>query len=146
LIARAIAATLDGVHTKAALPILSNLRIASPCPEDWAGMDGDEKQRRCARCDRTVYNLSAMTDVEVEALASAQSAAWCARYYERADGMIMTSNCTDGRTRRVVEGTVVAVVLAAAGFTVWQQMGTTVRSGGVGYRDAVQDGAPDELP
>jgi len=88
-----------------------------------------------------------MTELEVEALAAAQSAALCARYYERADGMIMTSNCTDGRTRRLVEGTVVAVVLAVAGFSIWQRMGTPVRAGGVGYRDAIElGGTSDERP
>ena len=45
---------------------LNNLRIASPCPADWEKMVGDERVRHCAECNLNVYNLSAMTERQVQ--------------------------------------------------------------------------------
>lgn len=50
------------------LPLLDRARIASPCPVRWEEMVGDERTRFCARCSKTVYNLSEMTRLEAEAL------------------------------------------------------------------------------
>ena len=45
-----------------------SLTVASPCPEDWSRMEGDEKRRYCGRCQLHVYNLSAMTTAEAAEL------------------------------------------------------------------------------
>jgi hypothetical protein len=47
---------------------LSNIRIASPCPVDWKKMEGDGQVRHCSECDLSVYNLSAMTEREIQEL------------------------------------------------------------------------------
>lgn len=39
--------------------------ITEPCSERWDAMDGDGKRRMCARCSKTVVDLSGMTEVEV---------------------------------------------------------------------------------
>ena len=50
------------------LDVLQNVRIASPCPANWQGMVGDDRVRHCGECNLNVYNFSAMTRPEVEAL------------------------------------------------------------------------------
>jgi len=73
---------------------LSNLRIASPCPADWNKMAGDERVRHCAECNLNVYNLSAMTERQVQALiAESGGQRLCTRFYRRADGTVLTQDC-----------------------------------------------------
>ena len=74
--------------------ILSNFRIASPCPADWEKMVGDERVRHCAECNLNVYNLSAMTELEVkELIQDRRGKRLCARFYRRADGTVITQDC-----------------------------------------------------
>jgi hypothetical protein len=49
----------------------NTLKIAEPCSERWAEMDGDDKRRFCDRCTKHVHNLSAMTRQEARALLKA---------------------------------------------------------------------------
>ena len=81
------------------LALLPRLRIASPCEENWNEMVGDERTRRCTRCERDVYNLSGFARVEAEALLSQSGEAPCVRFYRRTDGTIMTSDCVQGSHR-----------------------------------------------
>ena len=41
---------------------------ASPCPEPWDEMTGDERARRCAKCDIDVFDVTEMTTAEAETL------------------------------------------------------------------------------
>src|SRR3954467_13496067 len=73
---------------------LSHLRIASPCPADWEKMVGDERVRHCAECNLNVYNLSAMTERQVqELIAGSRGKRLCTRIYRRADGTVLTQDC-----------------------------------------------------
>jgi len=73
---------------------LSNIRIASPCPADWNKMVGDERVRHCAECNLNVYNLSAMTERQVQTLIAEHSGQrLCTRFYRRADGTVLTQDC-----------------------------------------------------
>lgn len=73
---------------------LNNLRVASPCPADWEKMMGDERVRHCAECNLRVYNLSAMTERQVQKLiAGSGGKRLCTRLYRRADGTVLTQNC-----------------------------------------------------
>src|SRR5690606_27829947 len=47
---------------------LDVIEVPSPCPESWEGMKGDGPVRFCGLCEMNVYNLSAMTRDEAEAL------------------------------------------------------------------------------
>lgn len=70
---------------------LDMLRIGEPCPEDWAGMSGDERARFCARCAITVTNLVELTRDEAEAtLARSPGAAVCVRVTYDADRKVVT--------------------------------------------------------
>jgi hypothetical protein len=97
---------LAEAKTRAKLPVLDNIRIASPCNAEWSKMTGDERSRHCGACKQNVYNLSDMTRDEAEALITAREGRLCIRYYQRGDGTILLADCTIGgrrkRKRRVI--------------------------------------------
>ncbi len=68
------------------------LKIASPCSQDWNGMEGDERKRFCAQCGKHVFNLSAMTEREGKAFAEETQGRECVAYVQSADGAIATPN------------------------------------------------------
>jgi hypothetical protein len=39
------------------LPLLDNLRVASPCNVSWEAMTGDDWVRFCGSCEKSVYSL-----------------------------------------------------------------------------------------
>lgn len=84
---------------KTEIPLLQNVRVASPCPAAWSLMvevDGD-RVRFCDQCRMNVYNLSAMTELEAERLLRRHEGRLCVRYYRRRDGTILTQDCPVGR-------------------------------------------------
>lgn len=99
------------VGAQRALPLLDRLSVAAPCHAAWESMEGDERQRHCAQCDKTVYNLSALPRDEAEAFMAARLAGdVCVRFYQRADGTVLTADCPVGVRRRRVRRVVAAVV------------------------------------
>lgn len=95
---------------------LDTLRVASPCSADWRKMTGDSRVRMCAECNKNVYDISAMTEAEALALLRRESGA-CVRFYKRADGRVMTSDCPVGvvdRRKRLRILAVASVPLVAA--------------------------------
>ncbi|WP_428266497.1 hypothetical protein [Haliangium sp.] len=97
----ASARDLDRARAKTRLPLLGQVRVASPCHERWDDMSGDERVRHCQRCDKDVYDLSALTEAQAEALLREHlGGSLCVRFYRRADGTVMTSDCPVGRGRR----------------------------------------------
>jgi hypothetical protein len=104
---------LDEARSRARLPVLDNLRVATPCTARWDLMTGDDRVRHCDQCQKSVYNLSGMTRDEAEALVIERSGKLCARYYQRRDGTIVFSDCKrDDHHRWVAAG---AAALLAAG-------------------------------
>jgi hypothetical protein len=111
---------LDNAKARLRLPVLDNIRVAAPCKEDWAGMQGDARVRHCLRCDQNVYNLSDMTRDEAESLILAKEGKLCVRYFRRKqDGTILVKkDCPVGAQRRKrwwvglgIVGTIVGAVL-----------------------------------
>ena len=47
---------------------LKRIKIASPCPAAWNEMEGNDGVRFCNQCQKNVYNLSALSRLEAEAL------------------------------------------------------------------------------
>jgi len=78
---------------------LNNIKIASPCSADWQGMYGNERKRFCGECKLNVYNISGMTRSEAENLLEQSEGRLCVRYYRRADGTILTTDCPVGWAR-----------------------------------------------
>jgi hypothetical protein len=111
-----IASELDGVQRKLderrkKLPLLSNLKIASPCNAAWSQMSGDERVRFCGSCKKNVYNISSMTGDEAERLISEREGELCLRFYQRKDGTIITADCSVGMRKKRVRWTVAGVAL-----------------------------------
>ncbi|HEU0031489.1 MAG TPA: hypothetical protein VFQ53_12710 [Kofleriaceae bacterium] len=89
---------------------------ASRCRARWADMYGDDRARVCRRCDQRVWNLSDLTRDEAEALIRDRGGSLCVRYYARADGTILTSDCAVGvqRGSQLLAGSI-AVLIATIG-------------------------------
>jgi len=92
------------------LPLLDRVSVASPCSADWSAMTGDERSRRCAQCDKQVYNVSGMGAEEAEELLRTRVAEACVRLYRRADGTVLTADCPVGVRRRRSRRRVIAAV------------------------------------
>ncbi len=75
---------------------IENIRVASPCTASWDRMEGDERVRFCGSCQKSVYNLSALNRLEAEQLVAEKEGRLCVRYYQRADGKVLTSDCPVG--------------------------------------------------
>lgn len=75
---------------------LEMVRVASPCTASWEGMTGDDQMRRCQECGLQVFNLSAMTREDAEALIEERTGRTCVRLYRRADGTVLTRDCPNG--------------------------------------------------
>ena len=92
------------------------IRIASPCPANWEKMTGDDRVRYCPECQLNVYNFSAMKPAEIERIVAEREGRLCARFYQRADGTMLTSNCPIGwraafwRATRVASATLAALI------------------------------------
>jgi hypothetical protein len=114
---------LDEARTKAKLPILDNIRVATPCRADWNQMVGDARARMCLDCNKHVYNISGMTRDEAEALIIEKEGDLCVRYFQRADGTMLLADCEVGkqqkRNRRIVAASATAM-LAGGGLFAWK--------------------------
>lgn len=117
---RELANELAGIEkklgaTKRTLPMLDRIRVASPCNASWDEMLGDDRVRFCLSCEKNVYNLSAMTREEAERLLQERAGGeLCVRYYQRADGTIMTQDCPVGARRKRRKKLALAVAGAGA--------------------------------
>lgn len=106
---------LEEARARAKLPVLDNIRVATPCSADWAKMSGDDRVRACGDCNKHVYNLSSLTRDEAQALIIAKEGKLCVRYYQRADGTILLKDCVIGvrrkRRRRLVAAGAAALLV-----------------------------------
>lgn len=80
-----------------------DVRIASPCTTDWDGMVGDDRTRYCPQCQRDVYNFSELSAAEVERIVLEREGRLCARFYQRADGTMLTKDCPATVTAMVAQ-------------------------------------------
>ena len=111
---------MDQARARVELPLLQQVRVASPCTERWDSMAGDERVRFCGRCAKNVYDLSALTASQAEALLRERGESMCVRFFRRSDGTVLTSDCPVGEGKRFwrrVTKVAVASGLAAAGIT-----------------------------
>jgi hypothetical protein len=72
------------------------LRIASPCTARWEEMKGDEQVRFCNLCQKNVYNLSVLSSADAATLVKSKEGKLCTRFYQRADGTVLTDDCPIG--------------------------------------------------
>jgi hypothetical protein len=103
------------IQERRRLPLLDQVKVASPCPAKWDDMIGDARKRLCLGCDKHVFDISALSREEAEQfLQDNAGGEVCLRYYQRADGTIMTSDCAVGVTRRRRKKVALAVAGAGA--------------------------------
>jgi hypothetical protein len=117
---------------------LDVIEVPSPCPESWEGMKGDGPVRFCGLCEMNVYNLSAMTRDEAEALVSERDGRLCVRFYRRADGTVTSRDCAPRRfaalrkvARRTMTGAaamLIALLALVSGLIVFRLSGVDVAS------------------
>jgi hypothetical protein len=127
---------------KRPLDVLNDIRIASPCHEAWDRMTGDDRARHCGSCEKTVYNLSAMTADEAAALFREREGRICVRLYRRRDGTVLTTDCPVGRAKRFRRRVRYAVVVAASWLGLLPATGCEDRS----RTTALTMGVPVALP
>ncbi len=79
---------------------LDVLEIPNPCRVPWKSMKGNERVRFCAQCRKSVYNISAMTLAEADAILTNQTDGPCVRFFRRMDGTVITTDhCGNWVTR-----------------------------------------------
>ena len=104
-----------GGATMRPLPMLDQVRIASPCTMSWDEMLGDQRVRFCLGCEKNVYNLSSMPKDDAEALLRERMGDdLCVRFYQRADGTILTQDCPVGVKKKRRRALAFAVAGAGA--------------------------------
>jgi hypothetical protein len=99
---------------------LDHIKVASPCHASWDEMSGDDRARFCGQCGKHVYNLSAMSQADAEALVNRTEGRLCVRFYRRSDGTMLTQDCPVGwraarRRMLLLSGTAAAVLVAFLG-------------------------------
>ena len=92
---------------------LDNIKVASPCSQDWDAMIGSERKRYCGECKLNVYNLSGMTLTEAEDLIQNSEGRLCVRFFRRADGTVLTQDCPVGWRAVKVRATKMATAFAS---------------------------------
>ncbi|MBS1793517.1 MAG: hypothetical protein JSS81_06665 [Acidobacteria bacterium] len=102
---------------------LKNLKIASPCSQDWNAMIGDDRRRYCGECRLNVYNLSGMTRAEAEELVLSAEGRLCVRFYKRADGSVLTQDCPVGWAKVKARTKVYVTALASLIFSFFGALG-----------------------
>ena len=104
---------------------LDDVKVAAPCPASWDEMRGGDEVRFCSQCSLNVYNLSGMSKREAESLIARTEGRLCVRFYRRADGTVLTSNCPTGlralkrRLSRLTTAIISAVMSFFAGLGIY---------------------------
>jgi len=82
-------------------------------------MTGTDQARFCGQCRKNVYNLSEMTRDDAQRVVEEHEGRLCVRFYTRADGTMLTQDCSVGmqavRYRRVKKFSYAAAVLLSCG-------------------------------
>ncbi|MFO0640684.1 MAG: hypothetical protein U0183_15805 [Polyangiaceae bacterium] len=134
---RRVLATLEATRTKAKrrLTTLDDLAVASPCEASWSSMVGDDKVRFCGDCRKNVYNLTAMTRDEAIATVHDREGEVCVRFYQRADGTVLTADCPVGERKRRRQKLAAAILV-----------GMGVASTMAAFAWVMVDDAPEPVP
>ena len=99
---------------------LDQITVASPCKVSWDTMVGDDRVRFCGQCQQRVYNLSALSAADAQAVVDKREEHLCVHFFRRFDGTMMTKDCPVGlraieRRFTMIAGGIVALIVAALG-------------------------------
>lgn len=101
--------------------LVDRITVRTPCTESWDAMRGDDRKRFCDKCRLHVFDISAMSRIEAEALLTTRLTGGgnapgadrlCVRFARRPDGTVVTEDC--GPVRRTLRRRAIAVRTAAA--------------------------------
>jgi hypothetical protein len=73
---------------------LDVIQVTSPCTVPWQSMHGNAQVRFCTQCNLNVYNLSALSRSDAERLLAEREGRLCVNFYRRADGTVITQDCS----------------------------------------------------
>lgn len=90
-----------------------HISFPKPCDQPWEGMEAQGCHRRCAACDKTIFDLEKLTRVEVEALLDGEEDA-CVRALVKPDGTVATAKAVSGNERAIKASLGAAVTFALA--------------------------------
>jgi len=62
------------------MKFLRQIRVKTPCQENWEAMSGGEQERFCDKCQHSVHDLTALTPAEAETLFAEATRTPCVRY------------------------------------------------------------------
>jgi uncharacterized membrane protein len=123
----------------------TKIQIASPCSANWERMAGDDRVRHCPQCNLDVYNFSAMTSVEIDRIVSHREGRVCARFYQRADGTMLTQDCPVGVRAMLRRASRAAAALFAALVSVGPTMAQCAPKGFGNHLTQIQETRPYSL-
>lgn len=75
---------------------LETINLAFSCPMDWDKMIGNNQIRYCPECKLNVYNISSLSSIEATKLINNNENKLCIKLYKRADGTVLTKDCSIG--------------------------------------------------
>jgi hypothetical protein len=99
---------------KTPLQVLESIHVADPCPVSWELMNGSGRVRHCSHCNQNVYDLSSLTAEQAAKFVQEASGSVCIRFYRRADGTVITEDCSPLRALRRLRRKIYKVGVAAA--------------------------------
>ncbi|HXU68040.1 MAG TPA: hypothetical protein VN947_01865 [Polyangia bacterium] len=103
------------MHARSLLRQLTRSPLANTCDSPWESMAGGDKVRHCASCNRDVYSLSDMSELEAELrLLNAGEAVPCIRYARDRDGRVAHLAPPSRRRFHVASASARALVVASA--------------------------------
>ena len=79
---------------------LDVIHVAESCSKDWGEMLGDERKRFCDHCQKSVHDLSTMTQNDAERLICESAGSLCVRFERDAGGKVMTLDYAPVREKR----------------------------------------------
>ena len=128
---------------------LSNLKVASPCSQDWDAMVGDNRKRYCGECKLNVFNLSGMSPTEAENLIMNAEGRLCVRFYKRSDGSVITEDCPVGWAKVKQRTKVYVTAFASLIFSFFSAIGLVTalnKSAGNEMGDVATSSTPRRKP
>src|SRR5579875_196069 len=105
-----------------------DVSVQQPCTENWDAMRAHGRERFCESCERSVNDLSRMTDGQVEELAMRAAAGErvCARVTRRSDGSLVTLGSESTQAAKLARGALLAGAFAAGIPAAAQELGGAV--------------------
>ena len=72
---------------------LEDIQFKTECSVPWDDMSGDDTSRFCGKCDKQVFNITAMSREEAEKLMMDSAGEACIGLHKRPDGTVTTADC-----------------------------------------------------